>query len=134
MNKRIAKKKDFAAFINFINDVNIDEDSKNSAENIAIDIWCEDHPENPDLTDDDFATVDFIAWQVYKDILKDDRNLERIINLGKRKVQILLDSSGPNIWLLDWERYGDGDKASVLDQLSPDEQAKIVFHKHFHNY
>ena len=155
MNKRIKKKKDFAAFMNFVNDVNIWEDHKDHALEIANDIFmesrCDDQCEeclkecgdcdecleecfNKELTDVECIKIDVIAWKVYKDMLKESRNMERNINLGKRKVQILLDHSGPNIWLLDWEKYGDGDKASVLDQLSEDEQAKIVFHKHFHNY
>ena len=155
MNKRIKKKKDFAAFINFINDIDIDEESKEVALEIASDIFmesrcddqcrecleecgdCEECLEecfNKELTVAECIKIDVIAWKVYKDMLNDDRKTERIINLGKRKVQILLDHSGPNIWLLDWERYGAGDKASILDQLSEDEQAKIVFHKHFHNY
>jgi hypothetical protein len=155
MNKRIKKKKDFAAFINFINDVNILEDDKDYALKIASDVFmesrCDDQCEkcneceecleecieeclNKELTVAECIKIDLIAWQVYKDMLNDDRKTERIINLGKRKIQILLNSSEPNIWLLDCEKYGAGDKASILDQLSEDEQAKIVFHKHFHNY
>jgi len=133
MNKRIKKKKDFAAFINFVNDVNIWEDYKQVALEIANDIFMESRcDECEELTDAECIKIDVIAWKVYKDMLNEDRKTERIINLGKRKVQILLNR--PNIWLLDWDRYGAADKASILDQLSEDEQAKIVFHKHFHNY
>lgn len=137
MNKRIAKKKDFIGFVAFMNDINIDEDYKDEAEQIAIDIWCTNNPDNPDLTDNDHAIINIMAWEEYKKLMNTWNENIRFINLGKRKVQIFIndfENARAHGWTLDWERYGEGDKSSVFNQLSLEEQKLIFFHKHFHNY
>ena len=140
MNKRIAKKKDLKGFIAFLNDVNIDEDYKNEAESIAIDnwcAWCKKNSFNHELTEDDECKINFMAWQEYKKLMNNWNENIRFINLGKRKVQIFIndfENARAHGWTLDWIRYGEGDKSSVFNQLSFEEQKLIFFHKHFHNY
>ncbi len=134
MNKRIAKKKDFRCFVAYMNNINIDEDYKAEAEAIAIDIWCKNHPENPDLTDDDHSFINMTAWQEYKRLINTWNENIRFINLGRRKIHIVLhtDGSGRSDW--SFGCFSVCGKEAVFNALTEEEKTIVIMHPHFHKY
>lgn len=141
MNKRGRKKRESQNLKKFIYNVNIEY--KELRDDFYYEAWneiYEDHGEETDVCFCDECIPDFemaihkAAWNDYKEMMKEGREFTRIINLGRRKIEIHLHTDGRTSdahWCLGSEAGG---KGAVFNALTEEEKKIAIMHPHFHKY
>jgi hypothetical protein len=141
MNKRQTKKANQKKLHNFIR--NINQEELDLREEYYVSAYEEleeaDYYMNEDLCFCDKCKLSFpidvhkLAFIDYECMLEDGRDSTRIINLGRRKIEIHLSTDGKseNHWTLGRDIGGIED---VLAALNDDERRIVLYHKHFLNY
>ena len=143
MNKRQTKKANQKKLHNFIYNINQQhKDLREDFYQLAFYEHCREDDDD-DMTDVCFCDecvirfdhdVHHTAWGLYKEMMKECRDFERIINLGRRKIHIGLqiDGSGRSDWSFsDFSVCG---KEAVFNALTEEEKTIVIMHPHFHNY
>jgi hypothetical protein len=141
MNKRQTKKANQKKLYNFIYNINQEyKDLREEYYRSAYEEYDEvDYYESEDLCFCDNCKLSFpidvhkLAFIDYECMLEDGRDSTRIINLGRRKIEIHLSTDGKseNHWTLGRDIGGIED---VLAALNDDERRIVLYHKHFLNY
>lgn len=141
MNKRQRKKREGKNLKKFIYNVNIEY--TDLRDDFYYEAWkemYEDQFEETNVCFCDDCIPDFemaihkAAWNDYKEMMKEGREFTRIINLGRRKIEIHLNTDGRTSdahWCLGSEAGG---KAAVFDALTEEEKKIAIMHPHFHKY
>ena len=141
MNKRGRKKKEKKDLKKFIFNTNIEY--QELRDDFYYEAWnsiYEDHGDETDVCFCDECIPEFEmgihhhAWNLYKEMMKEGRDFERIINLGRRKIHIRLHTNGSG--RSDWSFgcVGIGGKEAVFNALTEEEKTIVIMHPHFHNY
>ena len=141
MNKRQTKKANQKRLHNFI--YNINQEELDLREEYYVSAYKEleeaDYYMNEDLCFCDNCKLSFpinvhkLAFIYHESMLEDRRDSTRIINLGRRKIEIHLSTDGKseNHWTLGCDIGGIED---VFAALNDDERRIVLYHKHFLNY
>jgi hypothetical protein len=141
MNKRGRKKKEKKDLKKFIFNTNIEY--QELRDDFYYEAWnsiYEDHGDDTDVCFCDECIPAFemaihkAAWNLYKEMMKEGRDFTRIINLGRRKIEIHLHTDGRTSdahWCLGSEAGG---KGAVFNALTEEEKKIAIMHPHFHNY
>jgi len=144
MNKRQTKKANQKKLHNFIHNINQEyKDLREDFYQLAFYEHCreDDDDDMNDLCLCDECIIEFnpdvhhTAWGLYQDMMKESRDFEKIINLGRRKIHIDLhtDGSGRSDWSFS-SCFGICGKEAVFNALTEEEKRIVIMHPHFHNY
>jgi hypothetical protein len=139
MNKRGRKKKEKKDLKKFIFNTNIEffhlrDEFYTEAWNSVYEDEDDDGVCFCDECKPEFSmAVHHYAWNLYKEMMKEGRDFTRIINLGRRKINIDLSTDGR--WEPHWTLGRDvGGKEDVFNALTEEEKRIVIMHPHFHNY
>jgi hypothetical protein len=138
MNKRQRKKREGQNLKKFIYNVSIEY--TDLRDDFYYEAWNEIDDEETDACFCDECIPNFkmaihkAAWNDYKEMMKEGRDFTRIINLGRRKIEIGLytDGSGRSDW--SFGCVGVSGKAAVFNALTEEEKKIVIMHPHFHKY